>query len=203
MHDLVRLRESINLLVSIELFDHEHSSPRALLLCREAWRHCGCRAQDAIWNSAAGRKRTNRQIRRSFWRKIIQSEAIFPSSRWRRAIRVHQTVFRRRREGRWQNPRRLEAIAHRRAFDCCRREKSICRSQSSTATRFQTPARSARDSITKLSTGRCRSNLGRKTVPDRATISRRSRNRSDRRKGQFETRLVLLALALHTKRPFI
>ena len=36
MHGLAQLRESINLPVSIELFDHEHSSPRAFLLCGQA-----------------------------------------------------------------------------------------------------------------------------------------------------------------------
>src|SRR5437773_12178583 len=79
MHALVRLRESINLPVSIELFDHEYSPPRALLLCGKAWRHCGSRTQHAVWNSATCCERTNRQTRRSPWRKIIQSETVFRS----------------------------------------------------------------------------------------------------------------------------
>src|SRR5258708_6150570 len=45
MHALAQLRESINFPVSIELFDYEYSSPRALLLRCEAWRHCCGRAQ--------------------------------------------------------------------------------------------------------------------------------------------------------------
>src|SRR5947207_8077431 len=112
MHGFVQLRESINLPVSVELFDQEHSSPPALLSCRETRQHCGGRAQHAIWNSATGRKRTNRQTRGSSWREIIQSKAVFASSGWPRLIRVHQTVFYRRRKGRWQNPRRLAAITH-------------------------------------------------------------------------------------------
>ena len=93
MHALVQLRESINFPVSIELFDHEHSSPRALLLRCEAWRHrCGC-AQHAIWNSATSRKRTNRQTRGSSRREVIQSEAVFAPPSWRRVVRVHQTIF--------------------------------------------------------------------------------------------------------------
>src|SRR5438046_10723973 len=92
MHGFVQLRESINLPVSVELFDHEHSSPPALLSCRETRGHCGGRAQHAIWNSAAGRKRTNRQTRRSSWHEIIQSKTVLAPSGWRRVVRVGQTV---------------------------------------------------------------------------------------------------------------
>src|SRR5947208_9450105 len=94
MHDLVRLRESINLPVSIELFDHEYSPSRALLLCREAWRDCGGRAQHAVWNSATGRKRTNRQTRGSPWREIVQSKTVLTSPSWHRLIRVRQAFLR-------------------------------------------------------------------------------------------------------------
>jgi hypothetical protein len=80
MHGLAQIRESINLPVSIELFDHEHSSPRAFLLCGQAWRNCGRCAQDAVRNSATGRERTNRQARGSSRREIIQSKAVFSSS---------------------------------------------------------------------------------------------------------------------------
>ena len=93
MHGLVQLRESINLPVSIELFDHEHSSPRAFLLCRETRRHCGGCAQHAICNSATSRERTNRQTRGSSRREVIQSEAVFAPPSWRRVVRVHQTIF--------------------------------------------------------------------------------------------------------------
>ena len=72
MHALVQLRESINFPVSIELFDHEHSSPRALLLRCEAWRHRGGRAQHAVRNSATSRERTNRQTRGSSRREVIR-----------------------------------------------------------------------------------------------------------------------------------
>ena len=57
--------------------------------------------------------------------------------------------------------------------------------------RFQTAARITRDPIARLSTGRCRRGLGRKTISDRATISRRSRNRSKRCKAQHKIRLVV------------
>ena len=93
MHAFVRLRESINLPVSIELFDDEHSSPRALLLRCEAWRHRGGCAQHAIWNSATSCERTNRQTRGSSRRKVIQSEAVFAPCGWRRVVRVRRTVF--------------------------------------------------------------------------------------------------------------
>ena len=56
-------------------------------------RHCGGRAQHAIWNSAAGRKRTNRQTRRSSWHEIIQSKTVLAPSGWRRVVRVGQTVL--------------------------------------------------------------------------------------------------------------
>ena len=54
--------------------------------------HCGGRAQHAIWNSAAGRKRTNRETRRSSWHEIIQSKTVLAPSGWRRVVRVGQTV---------------------------------------------------------------------------------------------------------------
>src|SRR5207248_10548144 len=46
-------------------------------------------------------------------------------------------------------------------------------------------------SLPGFSTGRCRSSLGRKTVADSATISRRSRSRSWRHKTQHKIALIL------------
>src|SRR5438093_8917563 len=57
--------------------------------------------------------------------------------------------------------------------------------------RFQTAAWITRDPIARLSIGRCRSSLGRKTVADSATISRRRRNRSKRCKAQHKIALTL------------
>ena len=55
--------------------------------------------------------------------------------------------------------------------------------------RFQSPARSAHNLLSRLSTSRYWSSLGRESVADNATISR-SRNRSDRCETQFKIALA-------------
>ena len=64
---------------------------------------------------------------------------------------------------------------------------------------FQTAARSTHNPIARLSTGRHRSSLGRETIADRATISRRSRNRSQRCKTRHEIPLATAASNAQTR----